>query len=251
MISVIISLLITVCAVGYFAYDTRGKLNREYIGTGVIYLMFPIIHAAAIGISSVALIGVYPDFGISADDAAGKSLIYIFICIALAIPELILSVIGAVRFIRHNRRSGASDEHYRLSMTAAALCIPFGAAALAFTAYICVSMISYFSIGVLAILFVGLFTFFIGFVIIILLFPLLIAYWGITAVIACLPAINLLLVFGTVFCIFYLIAAYGGISSAVSLCKSGQISKKRAALYSVLSLFLFTNIYALSQLNRK
>ncbi|MBQ5334009.1 MAG: hypothetical protein J6K92_12250 [Oscillospiraceae bacterium] len=251
MISVIISLIITAFAVGYFISDCRGKLNGEYIGTGVIYLIFPLLHALAIGISSAVLFGIKPDFGIIDDDTSWKKIIYIIICIVIAVPELIVSVIGAVRFIGKNRRLGFSDAHYRLSMISAVLCIPFGAAAMAFAVMLCIGMISYISLGMLAILFIGLFTFCIGFVIVIVLFPFIMAYWGVSAVIGCLPAINITLILGAVFCIFYLIAAYGGISSAVSLCREGKISKKRAVLYSVLSLFMFTNIFALSQMKAK
>lgn len=251
MIAVIISFIITIIAVGYFISDSRGRLNREYIGTGVFYLVFPLLHAAAIGISSAVMYGVKPDFGIIDDETSWKKYIYIFICFVLAVPELIVSVIGAVRFIGNNRKSGTSDAHYRLCMTAAALCIPFGAAAMVFAVILSIGLISYFSLGMLALLFIGLFTFCIGFVIVIVLFPFIIAYWGITAVIGCLPVINIMLVLGAAFCIFYLIAAYGGISSAISLCRCGRISKKRAVLYSVLSLFMFTNIFALSKLKDK
>ncbi|MCI7768314.1 MAG: hypothetical protein MSJ26_10115 [Oscillospiraceae bacterium] len=237
-----------IAAVGYFVSDIRGRFNREYIGTGVFYLFFPILHAAAIGISSAVMYGVKPDFGIIDDEASQKKFIYILLCFIIAVPELIVSVIGAVRFIGHNRKSGLTDAHYRLSMTAAALCIPFGAAAMAFAVILCIGMISYLSLGILALLFIGLLTFCIGFVVVIVLFPFIMAYWGLTAVIGCLPVINLFLVLGAAFCIFYFIAAYGGISSAISLCRCGKISKKRAVLYSVLSLFMFTNIFALSKL---
>lgn len=249
MAAVIISLVITVGAAAYFIADCTGKLNREYIGTGNIYLIFPILHALAAGISSVVMFGIKPDFEF--DDASGGKMLYMFLCLIIAVPEIIVSVIGAVRFMRHSRKSGYSDDHLKLGMTSAAIAIPAAVIALVLAAYVCVYLIGTFAVSTAVVLFLSLLAFCIGFVIVILFVPIFIAIVGISLAASCLPLINLLIIFAALFGVLYCIAAYGGISSAVSLCKEGAISRKKAILYSVLSLFMFTNIFALSQMRRK
>ncbi|MDD6990237.1 MAG: hypothetical protein PUI48_00260 [Oscillospiraceae bacterium] len=249
MAAVIISLIITVGAVAYFIADCTGKLNREYIGTGNIYLAFPVLHALAAGISSAVMFDIKPDLEMS--DDWGKKLIYIAFALIIAVPEIIVSVIGAVKFMRHSRKSGYSDDHIKLGMTSAALSIPFAVIALVLAIYACIYLIGAFSVSALMILLVSLCAFCIGFVIIILFIPFIMAFVGISLIGTCLPLINLLVITAICFGVLYCIAAYCGISSAVSLCKEGTISKKKAILYSVLSLFIFTNLYALSQMNRK
>ncbi|WP_432649920.1 hypothetical protein [Huintestinicola sp.] len=249
MAAVIISLIITVGAVAYFIADCSGKLNREYIGTGNIYLAFPVLHALAAGISSAVMFGVKPDFEF--DDASGSNMLYMFLCLIIAVPGIIVSVIGAVRFMRHSRKSGYSDDHIKLGMTSAAIAIPAAVIALVLAVIVCIYLIGAFSVGAAVVLFGSLLAFCIGFVIVIFFIPLFMAIVGISLASACLPLINLLVISAVCFGVLYCIAAYGGISSAVSLCKEGAISKKKAVLYSVLSLFMFTNIYALSQMKRK
>lgn len=244
MAAVIISLVITVGAVGYLIADCRGKLNRDYIGTGLIYLAFPVLHALAAGISSAVMFGVKPD--LEMNEVSGSNMLYMLLCFIIAVPEIIVSVIGAVSFIRHSRKSGYSDDHLKLGMTSAAIAIP--AAVLA--AFVCVYLIGTFAYSTAIVLFLSLLAFCIGFVIVILCIPIIMAIVGISLA-ACLPLINLLIIFAALFGVLYCISAYGGISSAVSLCREGVISKKKAVLYSVLSLFMFTNLYALSQMKRK
>lgn len=249
MAAVIISLIITVGAVAYFIADCTGKLNREYIGTGNIYLIFPVVHAVAAAISSAVMFGVKPNFDY--DYASGSSMLYMLLCLIIAVPEMIVSVIGAVRFIHHNRKSGYSDDHLKLGMTSAAIAIPAAVIALVLAVIVCVDLIGTFALSMSVVLFLSLLAFCIGFVIVIFFIPIILAFVGISLAAVCLPLINLLIIFAALFGVLYCISAYSGISSAVSLCKEGTISRKKAILYSVLSLFIFTNIYALSQMKRK
>ncbi|MGN0639023.1 MAG: hypothetical protein ACI4J0_11680 [Huintestinicola sp.] len=249
MAAVIISLIITVGAVGYFIADCSGKLNRDYIGTGRIYLAFPVLHALAAGISSAVMFGVKPDLELG--DGSGGKMLYMFLCLLIAVPELMVSVIGAVRFMRHSRKKGYSDDHLKLGMTSAAIAIPAAVIALVLAAFVCVYLIGTFAYSTAIVLLLSLFAFCIGFVIVIVFVPLFIAIVGISFAATCLPLINLLIIFSALFGVLYCIAAYGGISSAIALCREGTISKKKAILYSVLSLFMFTDLYALSQMKGK
>ena len=249
MAAVIISLIITVGAAIYFIADCTGKLNRGYIGTGNIYLIFPILHALAAGISSAVMFGVKPD--LEMNEVSGSKMLYMLLCLIIALPEIIVSIIGAVRFMHHSRKSGYSDDHLKLAMTSAAMAIPAAVISLVLAAYVCVYLIGTFALSTAVVLLLSLFAFCIGFVIVILFIPVFIAIVGITLAASCLPLINLLTIFAMLFGVLYFIAAYDGIITAVSLCKDGAISKKKAVLYSVLSLFMFTNLYALSQMRRK
>lgn len=249
LIAVIISLIITVGTVAYFIADCNGRLNRDYIGTANIYLAFPILHALAAGISSAVMFGVKPDLEMG--DGWGKSMVYLILTLLIAVPELIVSVIGAVRFMCQSRKSGYSDDHLKLGMTSAALSIPFAVISLVLAVYACIYLIGTFSISTAMILFISLCAFCIGFVIVIIFIPFFLALVGISLIGSCLPIINLLVITAVCFGVLYCIAAYCGISSAVSMCRSGAVSKKKAVLYSVLSLFMFTNIYALSQMKKK
>lgn len=249
MAAVIISLIITVGAVAYFIADCTGKLNREYIGTGNIYLAFPVLHALAAGISSAVMFGVKPDFDLY--DVLGSKMLYMILCMIIAVPEIIVSVIGAVRFMRHSRKSGYSDDHLKLGMTSAAIAIPVAVISLVLAVFVCVYLIGTFAISTAVVLLLSLLAFCIGFVIVIIFIPLFIFILDIGLAASYIPLINLLIIFAVLFGVLYCISAYGGISSAVALCRQGAISKKKAVLYSVLSLFIFTNIYALSQMKRK
>ena len=185
MAAVIISLIIAVGAVAYFIADCSGKLNREYIGTGNIYLAFPVLHALAAGISSAVMFGVKPDFEF--DDASGSNMLYMFLCLIIAVPGIIVSVIGAVRFMRHSRKSGYSDDHIKLGMTSAAIAIPAAVIALVLAVIVCIYLIGTFSVGAAVVLFGSLLAFCIGFVIVIFFIPLFMAIVGISLASACLP----------------------------------------------------------------
>ena len=248
MAAVIISLIITVGAVAYFIADCTGKLNREYIGTGNIYLAFPVLHALAAGISSAVMFGIKPDLDLY--DAWGSKMLYMLLCLLVAVPEMIVSVIGAVRYMRHSRKSGYSDDHIKLGMTSAAIAIPAAVISLVLAAFVCVYLIGAFAMSTAVVLFFSLLAICIGFVFVIIFIPSIIAVIGIGLAASYLPLINLLIIFAALFGVLYCIAAYCGISSAVSLCKEGTISRKKAILYSVLSLFMFTNLYALSQMKK-
>lgn len=246
MFPAILSLIITVLAAIYFVSDCRGKLNGAYEGTGVVYLMFPVFHAAICGLSSALILGVNTNFGFIdlIDDFSEKKLLSIILCFLFAVPEPIISVIGAGRFIRRNFRSGLSDCNYKLCMISAAVSIPAAVAAMGMAVNILIKMEIFSSIGIILLLFLGLLFLWVGFIFIL---PLIIVYYGLTVVIA----LNIPAILGITFCILHLIAAYGGISSAAALYRSGKISQKRAVLYSILSMLMFTNLYALSQMKSK
>ncbi|MGN1102672.1 MAG: hypothetical protein ACI4RG_10805, partial [Huintestinicola sp.] len=167
-----------------------------------------------------------------------------------AVPEMIVSFIGAVRFMRHSRKSGYSDDHIKLGMTSAAIAIPAAVISLVLAAFVCAYLIGAFAMSTAVVLFFSLLAICIGFVFVIIFIPSIIAVLGIGLAASYLPLINLLIIFAALFGVLYCIAAYSGISSAVSLCKEGTISRKKAILYSVLSLFMFTNLYALSQMKK-
>ena len=168
--AVIISLIITVGAVAYFIADCTGKLNREYIGTGNIYLAFPVLYALAAGISSAVMFGVKPNHDLA--DVLGSKMLYMILCMIIAVPEIIVSVIGAVRFMRHSRKSGYSDDHLKLGMTSAAIAVPVAVISLVLAAFVCVYLIGAFAMSTAVVLFFLLLAICIGFVFVIIFFSI-------------------------------------------------------------------------------
>ena len=61
MVAVLISVILTAASVGYFIADQKGRLNGDYVGTGAIYLILPVIQCIAAGISTIVLLGTGGD----------------------------------------------------------------------------------------------------------------------------------------------------------------------------------------------
>lgn len=248
MADVLISVILTAASVGYFIADQKGRLNGDYVGTGVIYLILPVIQCIAAGISTVVLLGTGGDNFI--ENVSLNDLICDILCILISLPGVIVSIVGAIKFIGRCRKSGYSDAHLKLSTIAAAMAIPVAIGSLIIAGIALFHILGAFALGFVVVIFGSLLAFCLGFIFVILLVPFFMAYVGLGLAMMYLPQILLLAVAAACFGTLYLIAAYGGISTAVSLCRNGEISKKRAVLYIVLSLFIFTDLYALSKMKR-
>lgn len=248
MVAVLISVILTAASVGYFIADQKGRLNGDYVGTGAIYLILPVIQCIVAGISTIVLLGTGGDN--FTENVSLNALICDILCILISLPGVIVSIVGAINFIGRCRKSGYSDAHLKLSTIAAAMAIPAAIGSLIIAGIALLHILGAFALGFVAVIFGSLLAFCLGFIFVILLVPFFMAYVGLGLAMMYLPQILLLAIAAACFGTLYLIAAYGGISTAVSLCKSGEISKKRAVLYIVLSLFIFTDLYALSKMKR-
>lgn len=248
MVAVLISVILTAASVGYFIADQKGRLNGDYVGTGGIYLILPVIQCIAAGISTIVLLGTGGDN--FTENVSLNALICDILCILISLPGVIVSIVGAINFIGRCRKSGYSDAHLKLSTIAAAMAIPAAIGSLIIAGIALLHILGAFALGFVAVIFGSLLAFCLGFIFVILLVPFFMAYVGLGLAMMYLPQILLLAIAAACFGTLYLIAAYGGISTAVSLCKSGEISKKRAVLYIVLSLFIFTDLYALSKMKK-
>lgn len=248
MVAVLISVILTAASVGYFIADQKGRLNGDYVGTEAIYLILPVIQCIVAGISTIVLLGTGGDN--FTENVSLNALICDILCILISLPGVIVSIVGAINFIGRCRKSGYSDAHLKLSTIAAAMAIPAAIGSLIIAGIALLHILGAFALGFVAVIFGSLLAFCLGFIFVILLVPFFMAYVGLGLAMMYLPQILLLAIAAACFGTLYLIAAYGGISTAVSLCKSGEISKKRAVLYIVLSLFIFTDLYALSKMKR-
>lgn len=248
MVAVIISLMLSAAAVCFFAADRKGKFNKEYFGTGVVYLILSIVQCLAAGISTIVLLGTGGDGFM--ENVSMNNVLYEILCIVISAVGTIVSIVGAVCFINGNRKSNYSDIHLKLSMMSAALAIPVGLAALVAAGIAAYHILGALAVGFAAVFIISLLVFCLGFIFVILLVPFFMMYIGVGLALMYLPQLIVMAIAAACFGILYLIAAYGGISTAVSLCKSGEISKKRAVLYIVLSLFVFTDLYALSKMKK-
>lgn len=248
MAAVLISVILTAASVGYFIADQKGRLNGDYVGTGGIYLILPVIQCIAAGISTIVLLGTGGDN--FTENVSLNALICDILCILISLPGVIVSIVGAINFIGRCRKSGYSDAHLKLSTIAAAMAIPAAIGSLIIAGIALLHILGAFALGFVAVIFGSLLAFCLGFIFVILLVPFFMMYIGVGLALMYLPQLIVMAIAAACFGILYLIAAYGGISTAVSLCKSGEISKKRAVLYIVLSLFVFTDLYALSKMKK-
>lgn len=248
MAAVLISLFLTAASVVYFIADQKGRLNGEYIGTGVIYLIFPVVQCIAAGISTAVLLGTGGNN--FTENISMSDLTFDILCILISVPGIIVSLVGAIKFISRCRKSGYSDAHLKLGMISAAMAIPAAVASVIFAVIALFHILGAFALGFAAVFLGSLLAFCLGFIFVILLIPFFLAYVGLGLAFMYLPQMLILAIAAACFGTLYLIAAYSGVSTAVSLCRNGEISKKRAVLYIVLSLFIFTDLYALSKMKK-
>lgn len=249
-------LLIAVICIVYFGADCAGKINRNAVGAGVIYLLFPVFSGIVLCIGAIGfdisseLNGSYDAMTTLSDAGISFSKIikYIIECV-LAFPTFLLPCIGLIRMAVSSGKNSYDydDEALRkLPVISAAVSVVFSAAITVFVCFIAVNVLGYVISGLLPMLvfaiLIGLFTFGIGFIIMAFVAPLYIVAAGAYAVAVSLPAGICAAVCGLVFCIAEAVTVVFTIAYMRKLYKDNAVSKKKAVIYSLLSALPAVNI---------
>lgn len=249
--------LIAVICIVYFGVDCAGKINRNTMGAGVIYLLFPVISGIILCIGAVGF-DISSELYDSVDAVTAlnegsidfsKIVLYVIEC-ALAFPSFLLPCIGLIRMAVCNLKDshGYDDDGVvrKLPLISAVIGVVFSAAVAVFVCYIAVKVLGYVAAGLVQMLvlslFIGFITLGIGFIIMAVAAPLYIAAVGAYTAAVCLPAAICAAVCGLVFCIMEAVTVIFTAAYMRKLYKDDAVSKKKAVIYSLLSALPAVNI---------
>lgn len=264
-----ITAVISVICLVFFCMDCAGKINREAAGTGVIYASVPALQAVvlclcAYRISSIGdFLEAFGSFDDWSEDGA-KSIFGFAAECAASLPSVVLSVIGCIRLAIHNGKAdkseffGSSDDLHclsvwsKLSSVLGAVCT---AAFAGFAAFAVVKIIGTTAVNslelFLAAIFLGCFTFGIGFIVMAVLFPLWSLMIGFHSIVYSISEIMSAGIFGTDLIVFQVLSAAFTAARVRKLLVSGSITKKKAALYIFLSLLPFVSVINAARIDKK
>lgn len=265
-----IAAAISVICIVFFCMDCAGKVNREAEGTGVIYaalimLQTVVLCVCAYGIASIG--GFFDDaFGRFDDwsEEGVKSILRFAAECAVSLPTAVLSVIGCVRLALHNGKAGKSELFSscddirclsvwsKLSSILGAVCT---AAFAGFAAFAAVKIIGTTAVNslelFLAAIFLGCFTFGIGFIVMAVLFPVWALMIGVHSIIYSLSEILAAGVCAAVLIVFQVLSAVFTAAQVRKLLDRDSITKKKAALYIFLSLLPFVSVINAARIGKK
>lgn len=262
--TIVFSFIILVSAIIFIFLDKSGRIGRNSIGRGVVYIAMPLLPSAAITLSILQLKDSFSSDGdvvgfiTSLTESGGgvSFLVVIIIQLLAAVPVLIISAVGCADSALYERRIAqssfgvgclaASDRLSRLSFCATVAALVAGGISIIF----CVTAVSIITkalvaqiIQLLAMAVVlTIFTFGVGLFFMVLIVPLYVLINGAGMIIYTLPFIVAVCVWGAAFCILHVFTVLFAAFALAQLYKSRAMDKKSAVIRGFVSAIPIVNI---------
>lgn len=269
---IILTVAVILFSVIYFILDRSGKIDRNGIGRGIVYISMPLLAAVTVCITSAPSITdiTNMDAGAILDEEITKDffapVLASVLQMVVLIPTVIISAVGCVSCIKKEVKTDTNiafgndgivngKRLVKLSFAGSVISAVSGIAGIVFAGIAVVysfeSVMTSLFTFILAMLFLTLMTFGIGLIIVIIFVPLYALSLGAAVITACLAFITSSCAFGCAFGIIHVFSAAFAIFGVKKLCSEGFLTKKSAILYGIASAIPVVNIFTSANLCKR
>lgn len=270
---VIFTLIILAGTIVFFCLDRAGRISRDGIGRMLAYLAVPLLLALIMCISAMSAASVIDlrEAEFFTGDALANDRINASYFISLAaqalisVPALVVALVGCISAIKqeNDRISDAfgidgifgARRLIKTSAFATVFGLAAAIAALVFTSITAVYATALFAVGIfeyMAVsLFLAVFTFGIGLIIMACLVPFYALFLGLGTVTVCVPYAISAFVWGAAFCVLHIFTVLFAVFAVRRLYKEEILTKKKAILSGIGSAVPVVNIFCIAYLFSK
>lgn len=268
---IILTAAVILFSVIYFILDKSGKIDRNGIGRGIVYISMPFLAAVIVCITSAPSIADITNMDAGSIIDLDEQITNDFFAPVLAsvlqmvvlIPTVIIAAVGCVSCIKNEVKTDNSiafgndgiingKRLVKLSFAGSIISAVSGIAGIVFAGIAVVysfeSVMTNLFAFIMAMFFLTLMTFGIGLIIVIIFVPLYALSLGAAVITACLSFILSSCAFGCAFGIIHVFSAAFAIFGVKKLCSEGFLTKKSAILYGIASAIPVVNIFTSANL---